>query len=325
MTEEVALVLARLGGGQTVTTAPPPPGGARASADADTASFAHIAWVMADCAVRTNCPHFGLLVGQGDFVASLGLAGFLIPGSQTVGAALGNFIGHLRSHAGEAAPTLVVAGSRAHLGFPVSGPSVEAREQVADVALAMALNVMRILCGADWDPVEATLPRPRPADQSPFTRFYRAPVSFGAAGAALVFPADVLGRPIVGGELLRALFAFHLEPRTSPTGASFGDDVRRVLRTRLLGQECSAETVAGLFSMHRRTLNRHLNGEGLAFNAMVNEVRFEIARRLMANGGMNFGQIAAALSFSETSAFTRAFRRWSGQTPTAWRAGHRRT
>jgi AraC-like DNA-binding protein len=56
---------------------------------------------------------------------------------------------------------------------------------------------------------------------------------------------------------------------------------------------------------------------------MVNEIRFEVARQLMTNAEMTLGDVATALSFSEASAFTRAFRRWSGQTPTAWRAGHR--
>jgi AraC-like DNA-binding protein len=102
----------------------------------------------------------------------------------------------------------------------------------------------------------------------------------------------------------------------------FSEDLRRVLRTELLQDDCSATNVASLFSMHRRTLNRRLHAEGTAFRQVVDEVRFELARELLAKRGMTFGQIAAALKFSEASAFTRAFCRWSGQTPTAWRAAH---
>jgi AraC-like DNA-binding protein len=54
----------------------------------------------------------------------------------------------------------------------------------------------------------------------------------------------------------------------------------------------------------------------------MDEERFEIACRLLANPRMTFRHIATTLGFSEGSAFTRAFRRWSGQTPTAWRDGH---
>lgn len=100
------------------------------------------------------------------------------------------------------------------------------------------------------------------------------------------------------------------------------DDLRRVLRTELLKDNCSAVTVARLFSMHRRTLHRHLHMEGLAFRQIANEVRFEIACDLLANTDMTLSQIAASLKYSEPSAFTRAFRRWSGQTPSVWRAIH---
>jgi len=100
------------------------------------------------------------------------------------------------------------------------------------------------------------------------------------------------------------------------------EDLRRVLRTELLRDTCSVTTVARLFSMHRRTLNRHLHTEGLAFRQVANEIRFELACELLANTDMALGQVAAALKYSELSAFTRAFRRWSGQTPSAWRNSH---
>ena len=72
--------------------------------------------------------------------------------------------------------------------------------------------------------------------------------------------------------------------------------------------------------MHRRTLTRRLSGAGISFRAITNQTRFEIARQLLEETDISLGQIAAALGYSEASAFTRAFGRWSGQTPSAWRA-----
>src|SRR3712207_2625833 len=100
------------------------------------------------------------------------------------------------------------------------------------------------------------------------------------------------------------------EPASGGSGP-LTEDLRRLLRIQLLRDTCSAATVAGLFSMHRRTLARHLRTEGLAFRQVANEVRFEIACQLLQNTDMALGQIAAALKYSEPSAFTRAFRRWS--------------
>ena len=278
--------------------------------------------LMAACVTKTKCPHFGLLVGQRSILAALGLVGCLMPRLQTVGVALKNLVWHLQQGR-DAAPLLTVDGGLARLSYAIRTPRIESADQIADGAMATALNIMRTLCGSEWAPTEVLLPRPPPPDLGPFTRFFQAPVRFEAGTAALVFPASWLHRRIVREDVLRGLFAERLWTPEAVADVSFGDGVRRVLRARLLRDDCSAETVARLFSMHRRTLNRHLHEEGLSFAAMVNEIRFEVARQLMTNADMTLGDVATALSFSEASAFTRAFRRWSGQTPTAWRAGHR--
>jgi AraC-like DNA-binding protein len=278
--------------------------------------------LMTACVALTKCPHFGLLVGQRSILAALGLVGCLMPRLQTVGVALKNLVWHLQQGR-DAAPLLTVDGGLARLGYAIHTPGVESADQIADGAMATALNIMRTLCGSEWAPTEVLLPRRPPPDLAPFTRFFQAPVRFEAGTAALVFPASWLHRRIAREDVLRGLFAERLWKPEAIADVSFGEGVRRVLRARLLRDDCSAETVARLFSMHPRTLNRHLHEEGLSFAAMVNEIRFEVARQLMTNADMTLGDVATALSFSEASAFTRAFRRWSGQTPTAWRAGHR--
>ena len=84
-----------------------------------------------------------------------------------------------------------------------------------------------------------------------------------------------------------------------------------------------AHGTSGFESEVYGVMARHLKGSGMGYRAIANEVRFEIARQLLEDTEVPLGQIAAALRYSEASAFTRAFRRWSGQTPTAWRADGR--
>jgi AraC-like DNA-binding protein len=111
-------------------------------------------------------------------------------------------------------------------------------------------------------------------------------------------------------------------PQTVQGSSTIIMDVRRVLRTELLRDRCSAAGIARLFSMHRRTMSRHLRTRGLTFRHVANEVRFEIACELLANTDMTLSQVAAVLRYSELSAFTRAFRRWCGKTPSEWRTSH---
>ena len=81
-----------------------------------------------------------------------------------------------------------------------------------------------------------------------------------------------------------------------------------------------AAQVAALFSMHSRTLSRRLDAFGVNFQALVDEGRFEIARQMLGDSAMDVRQIALLLGYADPSAFTRAFRRWSGSTPGRWRA-----
>ena len=106
-------------------------------------------------------------------------------------------------------------------------------------------------------------------------------------------------------------------------GSDLPDQVRSVLRTSIRTGHARADQVAAIFSMHARTLNRHLNEFGISFRALVDEGRFEIAQQMLQSSAMEVAQIAAMLDYADASAFTRAFRRWSGTTPARWRSTRR--
>ena len=84
--------------------------------------------------------------------------------------------------------------------------------------------------------------------------------------------------------------------------------------------------VAHALALHQRTLCRRLRVEGTTFRSITNETRLGIARQLLADTAMSLAEISAVPEFSEPAAFTHAFRRWTGTTPSAWRkdqqAGH---
>jgi AraC-like DNA-binding protein len=92
-----------------------------------------------------------------------------------------------------------------------------------------------------------------------------------------------------------------------------------VLRTALLTDHAKSDQVAALFSMHSRTLSRHLKEFGTSFQKLLDEGRFEIARQMLEDSRIEVSQIAMTLDYADASAFTHAFRRWSGTTPAQWR------
>jgi AraC-like DNA-binding protein len=271
---------------------------------------------------RTHCPHFGLLVGRRGTILSLGLVGRLMQHSATVGDAVRSLVSNLSIQNRGAVPAFTVSADTALFTFSVYEPETESADQISDGSIAVAVNALRSLCGSDWNPAEVLLPRAAPADPEPYRRHFRAPVRFNQETAAVVMPARDLELPIAGADpLLRSMLEERIKQMKGGPGSEFSDDLRRLLRTRLTNQRCSAADIADLMTMHRRTLSRRLKGDsGLGYRAIANEIRFEIARQLLEDTEVSLGQIAAALGYSEASAFTRAFRRWSGGTPTAWRS-----
>jgi AraC-like DNA-binding protein len=273
------------------------------------------------CVAYTHCPHFGLLVGQRATILSLGMVGRLMQYSETLGAAMRALVSNLSVQNRGSVPSLTIGGDTALFTFSVYQPEAESADQISDGSLAVTVNAIRALCGPDWNPTEVLLPRAPPADQAPYRHHFRAPVRFNQESAIIVFPAGDLERRVAGADpMLRTLLEERVSQLKGRQGSEFSDDIRRLLRTRLTSNHCSADDIAELLTMHRRTLSRNLKSSGLGYRAIANEIRFEIARQLLQDTQVPLGQIAAALGYSEASAFTRAFRRWSGETPTAWRS-----
>jgi AraC-like DNA-binding protein len=85
-------------------------------------------------------------------------------------------------------------------------------------------------------------------------------------------------------------------------------------------RECRVSGIAKQLGMHERTLNRRLREEGSTFRQELREIRFSIAKHLLADTNMPLSKIAEVLDYSDETAFSRAFKRWSASTPTEWRA-----
>jgi AraC-like DNA-binding protein len=75
--------------------------------------------------------------------------------------------------------------------------------------------------------------------------------------------------------------------------------------------------------MHCRTLHRRLSESATGYRQLVNESRFAFAKQLLRDSSMDLGEISELLGYAAPGVFTRAFRRWSGTTPAAWRAQDR--
>lgn len=283
-------------------------------------AFAARGRMMEHCAKRTGCPQFGLLVGQKAGLSSFGLVGLLAKYSPDVGSALDSLVRFMHLHVRGATTTLYVGPEQAELEYQIYQAGAQGNEQVGAGAVAVAQNILCDLCGNDFKPIEARFAHREPADVEPFQKFFQAPLDFNAEQYALVFSAKWLNRRVADSspELL-ALLRREIDKLEIGLADDLAQQVRTLLRTTLATGHASADQIAEFLSMHRRTLNRHLNAQGISFRKLVDEVSFEISRQLLEDSDLEIVQIASLLGYSNASAFTRAFRRWSLTTPAVWR------
>jgi AraC-like DNA-binding protein len=107
--------------------------------------------------------------------------------------------------------------------------------------------------------------------------------------------------------------------RGLPTSDRITDLVRACVGPRLGIDEPSPSTVAAELAMSSRTLSRRLHDEGTTFRTLVEDLRMETARQLLAAGG-GTEVVARRIGFSDATAFRRAFKRRTGVTPADYRA-----
>jgi AraC-like DNA-binding protein len=280
--------------------------------------------LLRHCADATGCRHFTHLLCQQAGLPSLGLVGLLVKYSPDAGTALRSLVRHFHLHARGAAVNLAVERDQATFSFGVYRARAEATDQVGDGAVTMMFNVMRALCGRAFKPIEVRFAHRKPQDVEPYRRYFQVPLRFDAEQYALVFPARWLDRPLPEADPeVRRLLQKQIDAIELNHGDDLPAQILSVLRTALLTSQAGADQVASLFSMHSRTLNRRLHAFGTTFRKLVDTGRFDIARQMLQSSTMDVMQIAELLGYADASAFTRAFRRWSGTTPGQWRIERR--
>jgi len=184
---------------------------------------------------------------------------------------------------------------------------------------------MRICPGLRVRRVELRQPEPKAA--APYQELFRAPVRFGAGADRLCLDADEWNAPTQSGDaaLVRLLeeHARILAQRTPRAVAGFAGNVQKAV-VATLSEGGSVEVVARTLNVSVRTLQRKLVASGTTFRDLSESVRGQLAEGYLADPRVSVSEVAVLLGFSEQSAFNRAFRRWTGESPGRWRRHHPR-
>jgi AraC-like DNA-binding protein len=266
-------------------------------------------------------PCFGLHFGAAHAFETAGVFNYIVQNSPNVGVAIANATRYLRLIIDAAELSLELAGSRASLVYRVTDPAIVPSRHYSELVIAYGLKGMRVMVDDPaWTPNEVRFRHAPPADVSPYARLFGAFVRFEQPEDALVFDRALLSRPIHAADLqLLGILETHAQERLAELPAS--DDLVSRLEQFVVGALPDAGAGLGAaaraLGMSRRTLQRRLRARGIDYAGLIDEVRRRLSSRYLADARLSLGEIAYLLGYSESSAFNRAYRRWTGRTPSA--------
>jgi AraC-like DNA-binding protein len=277
--------------------------------------------IMRDVLARLDDPLAGLHAAERFVLEDLDLLGYLAKQCTTLLHALESVVDYapLVNDASRASLTRThgtVTLSQWLAGDPAQLP------ELTDYMMASSHVALSLLVAGRIDAIRVALARPSPRGGSGLARAYRrffgGPVAFGAPRSQLVYAESALLRPIPCSDLrLALLLRQHAEARLDHRQPPAG--LREQVQEELLGQlragKPDPDALARALRMSGRTLRRRLLAIGSSYRELLDEVRRQEAMRLLQGGDLPVGEAAQRLAFDDASSFARAFRRWTGVSP----------
>jgi AraC-like DNA-binding protein len=207
---------------------------------------------------------------------------------------------------------------------PTDDPTLTSSQEMrVSFGFAFALNWMRHLLDNPGVEAEAVHFVHRDAThRETYAEHFGCPVELGCEQNRLWFDSELFDCHITGGDSASRPYLEELAERRideleeeSDTFEDFVSRVSEVLRDRLASETCSQEEVAREIGMSRRTLQRRLREHDYAYTELRDEIREERALDLLADPDQTLRSIAYELGYNQVSSFHRAFKRWTGRSP----------
>ena len=271
------------------------------------------------CADVTHSPYFGLTVARFIQISNLHALGYALAAS----ANLMDFCRRLERYfrlASQACEIKVVeSGDEVALHARLL---VDVCAETEDAFLGFIVLAIRHLYKAGFNPARAALAHPMPREgDAPYKALFRCQVDFGQLEPMLVLSRADLYEPLVGACAELAQINDNLA--NTYIARLDKDDVVSTVRQKIIeylpNGDCSRDKVASALCVSPTTLQFKLAERDTSFHDLLDATRRELATSYVQQARLSITEITFLLGFSDTSNFTRAFKRWEGVSPTQFR------
>ncbi|AKD02201.1 AraC family transcriptional regulator [Pontibacter korlensis] len=271
----------------------------------------------------TSDPDLALHVAEIINPTSMGTIAYVMMNAATLHESLLKLCKYQDIVCGAIQTSLEVQGQQAFIKLQVVSPVLENPRNALDSELVIYKNAFSALVGQPVLFNQVLFAYPRPASIKEHERvFSGAELIFDAKSSGLVFDASYLELPIVtANPELNQLFEKYAEEylQRLREPKTVRERVQREIAQLLKGEEPSINLVSRSLAMSVRSLQSRLKEEGVTYQALLDEVRKEIAIKHLQDNQQTITDIAYLLGFAEPSVFSRSFKRWTGMPPAAYR------
>ena len=286
-------------------------------------SYRRFLAVLQLSAKRSGDPLFGLKLGLRQGVNIFGPILYLLNNARTVGEALTELKQYFHLHMGAAHVDLAPYGDQIQLAYRVLDPLQPGLNQGAELALGVGRRLLQTLMGENWTPHPMLLEHAPQAPLQAYRQVLGINPRFDSDTTALLLQPGELSLPLSQSDPeLHRLMREHLDNMQRLTDLELPGYVANLLRDLLPQGRVTVEQVAQCMAMSRRTLQRRLKDSGTSFQAVMDQTRQKMAQRYLRDSHLQITQLSELLGYSDLSAFTRAFSRWFGTSPSRWQQKH---
>jgi AraC-like DNA-binding protein len=200
---------------------------------------------------------------------------------------------------------------------PAPVPTVLGQWAVANIVWSF-----RQATGVNWVPLQVKFQHPQPPDISAYRDFFRAPLAFDCPVDELILDIELLKLPLLKADPgLDAILNRHVKELIArlPKSNTFMDSVRWAISEGLRCGDVGMEVIAKRLNYTPRTFQRKLKEAGTSYTDLLDQMRHQLSLHYLREAPIAVSEVAFLLGFSESSAFHRAFKRWTGISPSEFR------
>ena len=174
------------------------------------------------------------------------------------------------------------------------------------------IQLIQVAAGSTWVPEQVRLMMKSTCLDKHCKWIQNSKLVFASKETSVLVPEDLLSMPV---SLEIPTTGTQLRPYD--INAGFLDSLRQIIRMYIGHGDCSIDTISEAIDMSARTLQRRLHRNGYKYNNLCGEIKLQIAIEYL-NTGRSVSETATLLNYSDVAHFTRAFKRWTGKTPSSF-------